>query len=599
MNQPLTNGSFGARAISELLSERFVIPSYQRGYRWTERQVFELLDDIREFQRVRHEHPKESFYCLQPVVVLPREDGGWELIDGQQRLTSISLVLNVLAPLLTILEKKPYSIEYETRPQSAEFLKRPDPDRQHENVDFFHMYHAYKSIERWFADLDGTGRLDFLNCLLAPAERNVRVIWYELPPAENAVQVFVRLNVGKIPLTNAELVRALFLRERNFDQPDASGAQLEIAHQWDAIEKQLQRDEFWYFINDEISKYSTRIEYLFEIKITERNLPLPQHDSYATFIAYQGHFSNSGHVDELWREIRQLALRLDEWFSDRVLYHLIGYWITVSPEEGKKVIVGLLKKRYELTRKEFEDYLKGLIFNGLTNRELSALTRVEIEEVVSDFLGELTYGVSRAPKIKGALLLFNVATLLRNKGSNLRFPFDLYKKQSWDIEHIRSVKSDRPERRDDIKGWLNNVLDYWGASPDPTTSTRDALRHEGERVLGSEPLDIEAFRDLYDRILAYFGEANSTEADHGLANLTLLDMATNRSYKNAVFPIKRARILQLDKEGTFAPLCTTNVFLKYYSPSVEHMMFWREDDGRAYQSAIVKTLAHFFSGERQ
>ena len=599
MNQETNDASFRVRSISDLLSERFVVPSYQRGYRWAERQIVELLSDIHEFQRGRHEQRKDSFYCLQPVVVLPRDDGRWELIDGQQRLTSISLVLGVLAPLLEIMGKRSYSIEYETRPQSAEFLKQPDPDRQQHNVDFFHMYKAHQAIDRWFADMDGTNRFDFLSCLLAPEERNVRVIWYELPPAENAVQVFVRLNVGKIALTNAELLRALFLRRRNFDQPDASSPRLQIAHEWDAIEKQLQRDDFWYFIHDGASNYATRIEYLFEIKVTELNLPLPAHDSYATFIAYQEYFSKDGQAEELWRDIRQLALRLEEWFRDRVLYHLIGYWITVSRTKSSKVIVELLRQRHGMTRRDFENYLKGLIFNELTNCELQGRGPDSIYEVLTEFSGELTYGGSSTAKIKATLLLFNVATLLRNDGSNLRFAFDLYKKQFWDIEHIRSVKSDRPERRDDMKDWLRNVLDYWRASLDISEPNRDALRLEAERVLAMEPLDVESFRDLYEKILNYFGEAVSTEADHGLANLTLLDMGTNRSYKNAVFPIKRARILRLDKEGTFAPLCTTNVFLKYYSPSIEHMMFWREDDGRAYQEAIVETLVHFFSGGQQ
>lgn len=595
MNTSPTRPSFGMRPIDALLKERFVIPSYQRGYRWTERQVLELLEDIREYQLSRHDQEKDSFYCLQPVVVLPRQDGRWEVIDGQQRLTTISLVLSAQAPLLQVLDKQPYSIEYETRPQSAEFLQSPDAARKEDNVDFFHMYNAHAAIEEWFAGLDGTARLEFLNCLLSPQERNVRVIWYELTPAENAVQVFVRLNVGKIALTNAELLRALFLRERNFRENHSPVSQLEIAHQWDAIEKQLQRDEFWYFIHDGDSGYPTRIEYLFEVRVNELKMALPAHDSYATFIAYQRHFSKDAEVEQRWREIRDLALRLEEWFQDRVLYHLVGYWIAVNPAKSSQVIVELLQKRSELTRQGFEAYLKGSIFQRLTNSELEDLSREELQETLAEFASELTYGSSSAVRIRATLLLFNVATLLRNQGSNLRFPFDLYKKQSWDIEHIRSVKSDRPERVDDIKAWLANVLSYWCLDSGSPSEVRDELRAEVEKLLGSEPLDVEQFRSLYEQILVYFGEAESTEADHGLANLTLLDMSTNRSYKNAVFPIKRARVIQLDKEGTFAPLCTTNVFLKYYSPSIEHMMFWREDDGRAYQQAIVETLANFFA----
>lgn len=55
----------------------FYIPSYQRGYRWSETEVVRLLDDI-------YQNGKKN-YCLQPVVVRKKEDR-YELIDGQQRL---------------------------------------------------------------------------------------------------------------------------------------------------------------------------------------------------------------------------------------------------------------------------------------------------------------------------------------------------------------------------------------------------------------------------------------------------------------------------------------------------------------------------------
>ena len=54
--------------VSDLLKERFFIPSYQRGYRWTSRQVEDLLDDIRDFTRTAKEG---EFYCLQPLVLKP------------------------------------------------------------------------------------------------------------------------------------------------------------------------------------------------------------------------------------------------------------------------------------------------------------------------------------------------------------------------------------------------------------------------------------------------------------------------------------------------------------------------------------------------
>ncbi len=105
------------------------------------------------------------------------------------------------------------------------------------------------------------------------------------------------------------------------------------------------------------------------------------------------------------------------------------------------------------------------------------------------------------------------------------------------------------------------------------------------------------FDPLYEKVLANFKEISDDAADHGIANLALLDESTNKSYKNAVFAVKRQKILELDQSGTFVPLCTRNVFLKCYSPEVGNMMFWSEADSKGYLDAITQTLTDFFCGK--
>ncbi|MCS6101604.1 GmrSD restriction endonuclease domain-containing protein [Shewanella baltica] len=57
------------KSIYELLDQFFLIPAYQRGYRWTTMQVEALLNDIWEFARTPASS-QSAFYCLQPVVVM-------------------------------------------------------------------------------------------------------------------------------------------------------------------------------------------------------------------------------------------------------------------------------------------------------------------------------------------------------------------------------------------------------------------------------------------------------------------------------------------------------------------------------------------------
>ena len=78
----------------------FNIPNYQRGYRWEKEHVQALLNDLQEFA-LKDNKGKDEFYCLQPIVVrknniLSQEQGHdvFDLLDGQQRLTTLWLILN-------------------------------------------------------------------------------------------------------------------------------------------------------------------------------------------------------------------------------------------------------------------------------------------------------------------------------------------------------------------------------------------------------------------------------------------------------------------------------------------------------------------------
>ena len=103
------------REINKLIKERFFIPTYQRGYRWDERQVSELLEDVHEFMQTGRVQDGE-YYCLQPVVVKKREDEKYEVIDGQQRLTTIFIIQKFLM-------KRTYQIEYASRAGSKDYLE--------------------------------------------------------------------------------------------------------------------------------------------------------------------------------------------------------------------------------------------------------------------------------------------------------------------------------------------------------------------------------------------------------------------------------------------------------------------------------------------
>ena len=149
------------KSISEILDKHFFIPYYQRGYRWGEQQVKDLLKDILEFAS---DKKMKGFYCLQPIVVKKEtieidkdKQDRYRVIDGQQRLTTIYIILKYLSDARKYIfpsnHKKIYSILYETRQEkdnnSYEFLdniKNTD-SINNQNIDFHYMSSAYITIK--------------------------------------------------------------------------------------------------------------------------------------------------------------------------------------------------------------------------------------------------------------------------------------------------------------------------------------------------------------------------------------------------------------------------------------------------------------------
>lgn len=598
----MKHSSIHLRPINDLLTDergdpmRFWIPAYQRGYRWTPIQVTQLLDDLWEFIQASEDGSRHAFYCLQPLVIKARDSGDFEVVDGQQRLTTIYILLTYLKGIAAVLRKPRFELHFETRGEAnGPFLENIDLNRAEENVDFYFVCKAYEAIRLWFSDRDAMHQLKLLQHLLNDDEagRNVKVIWFQLAEGDNPVDAFTRLNVGKIPLTNDELIRALFLKRTLSEGAEAAASQLKIAYEWDQLEKALQDDAFWYFLNNQPGHGQNRIGFLFELALsTEGLLDTASHDAYRIFYAYGEKLKgdNTRPEDE-WLKIKQTFMMLEEWFEDRTLYHIVGFLI----HEGLG-IDQIREMSEQTTKSTFERNLRAKIFERVVvATSLHDRTEQQIREDVGETLNDLEYGRD-SPKIRSILLLFNLATLLGSSRSNLRFQFESFKRDDWDIEHVRSVASGRPVRHHDRVAWLEQCLRYL-----TTEGVELELRSELEKFVKlsqKEAID-SVFDSLYERVLRLFKESENTDVDNGLGNLTLLDRSTNRSVKNAVFAVKRQRLLSLDQSGVFVPLCTRNVFLKCYSKQANNVMFWSSEDRDAYVAAIVDTLARFFAGTQE
>lgn len=564
----------------------FIIPSYQRGYRWSDQQVTDLLEDILEF---KSNVDKDNFYCVQPLIVQRKSSGqdqAWYVIDGQQRLTTIYIIMSYIMTMFPIYETK-FEISYETRKASKDFLEDISDDEKREkmkdlNIDFYFMSQSYDTIKKWFGnDRNKAAKLamDIMNKLL----EQVKFIWYEIGDHEDPIETFTRINLGKIPLTNSELIKALLLQRDNFQEENKGEGytrlkQMEIASEWNMIENHLQEDEFWYFING-TDEYETRIEFIFEALVDAVSEDEIEDREYRLF-----HFFNSSYntqikegyskvevIEAIWKQFKVIYYTFDEWYRDRTLYHYIGFIVTDKIKTISQIVkrVGILSQDSGLKKDEILREIKKIIKESLKfDGELEDLTYAREGRI-----------------IRRLLLIFNVQTL-ENSNAPYRFPFHLYKKEQWDLEHIHAIKSDVPSRKNDQREYLETIKN------NAFLSSREKGREiqaKAAAILESRIGD-ESFNKLYDEIITAYGVNNDNDY---IANIALLDSQTNRSYKNSPFPIKREAIIKNDKQGKFIPVCTKNVFLKYYTTSLEQLDFWSEKDEKDYISAIRQTLELF------
>lgn len=617
-------GVFEPRLVAELLNGeyQFRIPSYQRGYRWGKREVEDLLDDLYTFVT----KDAGSVYFLQPIVVLRTPKGEWVVLDGQQRLTTILLILKRFALHLPEKDrvdfcKKQYKIAYDTRHKSGDKseLDFDNPDAK-ANIDAFHVFNAKRVIEDWVQKKINDGKESALSKMVKSlfdidSGRKVCFIWYALDgnyAVKESIGLFNRLNKGKIGLTGAELIKALFVLENKKSGMDAVNR---FAFEWDNIVRRLQDDSFWYFISPS-DDMRTRMDSLFDF-VTNCSAG---DEAYRTFQNAYDSFAGSGQADvifefdgvkytefvSLWRVVTQRFDDLVRWYEDPTAYNYIGWlrrngfslcqvkkiWDSAKSEQGCPVV------RNEDHYRKLRDSIKGAI-------RVPNVGTGKLEPLSQDTLASLTYR-ENYDLLKRILLLFNVET---ERVAGKRFRFDcLSKEKGWDLEHVDSQQDNALKKNDEQIEWIGFVLQVLSWM-DQTESVKSLIEC-GKKLL--QVLKVQGrdegdqFGKYYSRIFQFLVPASADEVDlndgkDGVSNLALLDCGTNRSYKNAPFPYKRFRIIERDKKGWFVPECTKDLFLKYYSDTGKDAsqidkFRWGDNDRKKYFDAICSRLSAFIEG---
>ena len=576
------------KIISEITG-KFTIEAYQRGYRWGKDEVEYLLEDISEI-------PDGQKYCLQPVVVKNVNDT-YELIDGQQRLTTLYLIMKYLNAYVDIK----FSIEYATRKSEnghigskelLETIDKIDLSLPSNNIDELFIKKSYGIVKTWFNG-EKSKMMSFANKL----QNYVTIIWYEVDDDEDSVNIFTRLNIGKINLTNAELVKALFLSRGKKDSEGRYAGnpygieekkQHEIALGWDLMEKDLHNEKFWTFITNEKSDhYPIRMELLFDMI----EMKPSDESNFYTFNRFYERFKNSDNRYETWELIERYMQQLKEWYHSFDLFHHIGFLVATGTSV-KSLLDIAMSTDNPIKKSDFKLRVLDMI------REKMVFTVGDKDFGEEIDYAELNYE-DHSKFIQYVLLLFNIETIRQKGDENVRFPFYRYKYEgTWSLEHIHAQNSESLKTNQEWKEWLEihkkslEGLEVYSDDKKQIEEVIDKMNtvitHINEK--GYKGSIRNEFNAVAPAVINILSDGDDKSQMHTLSNMALLTVGENAALNNSTFDVKRMKIIAMDKAGEYIPVCTRNVFMKYYSSSDTKLHFWSEEDRKGYISAMNNVL---------
>ena len=528
-------------AVNDIPKNLFSIPYYQRGYRWTEKEVTALLDDLLAFA---HSETSEEVYCLQPLVLQETADG-INVVDGQQRLTTIAIILRTLGV------EPVWDIKYtcEKGQQLSDLIK---PDKKIESINDFFRKNAREAVEDWLKQ--DPSRKDTLCDLLKGTGIKKVVFLLHEPSGEDGHTVFQRMNAGKTPLTSSELIRALYMEAGNgLSDSDKT----DIAKEWDLIESAMTDEQFWAIWNNrDFRDVPTRMDFLFSI-IADVDSKQTRHDGLLIYRKIEDMTNEKGLV-ATWEETLRCWWWMQSCFSDSEAFHLLG-WLAFFTDGG--------------TRGIWKEWQKAGARLDMFKKELRRLVGINFKE--KEF-NSFRYDSASPNELRGLFVLLNA---LDAQQRHIRFRFDEYRKGSWDIEHIASQTDNPLTDKEDQEEWLK-------LAKAEMTDEEVHLFESLEKGM--------SFKEKWDYIIKLFEKTDDTIPDKDKAiigNLALLDSKTNRSYKNAIFPAKRRTILT--ESQNYIPPATEAAFAKLYSSSAVQMRYWSASDAKSYSEAMEKMFNDF------
>ena len=483
------------KKLRDVMENAYIIRSYQRGYRWDKANVTELLDDIFEGKLIGDYEGKfdsdkysdvgdilnelkdkiknsgiKNEYCLQPLVVKKIDEvrNVYSVIDGQQRLTTLYIILKTLCSISSMKFPVNFSIEYDSRGDSKSFLENLSEQSEENGIDSAYMLQAYTTAKSWFVDKigilkdmiyeDDYNEHEDKNAYVKHMKKvlfdETKFIWDEIDLTSNEIskkekKIFADRNTGRLELTDSELIKSLFMNPQYYDKSIANlkDRQILISEMWDMFENELHVDEFWEFVpvsdNDKtFYEPLTRIDVIFQLLMEKEKVEIKREDR-ALFKAVKAWIDNrirlstdqttrkngdekqrrnlNDVMTSAWRAVCDVFDGIRELYTNNELYNLLSLYKMIQVDS--KIVSETYLETLGSDKSKRADVVKKKIFSELFGN----CVEYKVKKVRYPDLDN----------IRKILYAHNVAVTNTSDPVN-RFSFHQFRdiKGNWDVEHI-------------------------------------------------------------------------------------------------------------------------------------------------------------------
>ena len=489
--------------IREVFSKRYVIPDFQRPYSWDNEPCEKLWDDIIDFYSQKE--TKEDKYFLGNIVINPASEtyrDAWEVVDGQQRLTTLLLFIKALhsrAGTVKALEeclriKDPLTSELTDELRVNSYVISEDRENLHsiilngtDNMSKCNLLNNYKlfgeKIDEWWLSKGQTAAA--LNEFILTLLDNVVLLPIHCDSEDDALTIFETINNRGMSLSDADIFKAKLYHNTPNDK------QSMFIDNWNAL-----TNHDWLFrvlmhiIRAQTGDSSKEIG--MRTFFTAKSNPLGDctkiMKSLKVINAIDTEWYGNAEINALWN----IMYTYPNYYWNFPLFVFLHKHGTFDDETGEFMLPDKLMRQFvellEATVQYF--FIKGLVHNSVNAvRDTVFKVCVNIEKG-KDYLADYKANISRSDQSNFAVLLETNRLKRYQRGIVLlcaylnpnqdKDAFSNFMNSKYDIEHVL------PKKWNHYDGWTS---DMWA----------EQLNTLGNLIPLSKALNIAAKNEFFDR----------------------------------------------------------------------------------------------------